>query len=294
MVTSRRERYQNTAGLPAVGHDEGDDDGQGGKGKAAIVTALVIAVLVLVGWGAVKWFGNQAPSVTTIAVPTIEGMKEDVAARTLATNGLRGQKVSAASTSVPEGEVVSQDPGAGTRVPAQSTIKYVVSSGPDTLTVPDMTGFDKDTAREELEKQGFVVAGFTQENTPDQAKDKVTKTEPAAQAVVSKGAKVRIFYATGNVKVPDNLVGQDWALAAVALQKAGLEPRKETVESDKNPDEVLSVEKAGDVVKIGTTVVVKVARTPSQTATVTVTPTPPPTTTTNPPTTPPPTTLTLP
>ena len=157
-------------------------------------------------------------------------------------------------------------------------MKYVVSSGPDTLTVPDVTGFDKDTAREELEKAGFDVVGFTEENTPDQDKNKVTKTEPAAQAVVSKDTKVRIFYATGNVKVPDNLVGQDWALAAVALQNAGLEPRKQAVDSDKNPDEVLSVAKAGDVVKLGTEIVVKVARAPSPTETVTVTP-PPPTTT---------------
>jgi serine/threonine-protein kinase len=93
--------------------------------------------------------------------------------------------------------------------------------------------------------------------------------------------------------VPDDLVGKDWALAAVALQNAGLDPRKQSVDSEKNPDEVLAVDKAGDVVKRGTTIVVKVAKTPTSTATVTVTP-PPPATTTNPPTTPPPTTLTLP
>jgi serine/threonine-protein kinase len=74
----------------------------------------------------------------------------------------------------------------------------------------------------------------------------------------------------------------------VALQNAGLNPVKETVDSDKNPDEVLSVDRAGDVVKIGTQITVKVARTPNQTATVTVTPPPPSTTTTAPGTTTPP------
>jgi serine/threonine-protein kinase len=274
-VTAGRERYENTAGLPAVGHDEGDgDERNGSKGKAVLITGLVIAVLALVGWGAVTWFGNQTPAVTLVSVPTIEGMKEDVAARTLATNNLRGEKSTAASTSVSEGDVISQDPKSGTRVAEQSIVKYVVSTGPENLTVPDVTGFDKDTARAELEKQGFVVSGFQEENTPDQDKNKVTKTDPAAQAVVAKGSKIKIFYATGNVKVPDNLVGQDWALAAVALQKAGLEPRKETVDSDKNPDEVLSVDRAGDVVKLGTPITVKVARTPTPTpSTVTITPT---------------------
>jgi len=291
-VTSRSERYANTAGLPAVGHEELEqDDRKGGTGKAVLITGLVIALLALVGWGGVKWFGNQTPSVTLVAVPTIEGMKEDVAARTLATNNLRGEKSTAASTTVTEGEVISQDPKSGTRIAELSTVKYVVSTGPDNLTVPDVTGFNKDDARTELEKQGFVVSGFQEENTPDQTKNKVTKTEPAAQAVVAKGSKIKIFYATGNVKVPDNLVGQDWALAAVALQNAGLSPVKQTVDSDKNPDEVLSVDRAGDVVKIGTQITVKVARTPSQTATVTVTPPPPSTTTTDPgtTTTPPPT-----
>jgi len=290
-VTSRSARYANTAGLPAVGHDEQDaDDRKGGTGKAVLITGLVIALLALVGWGGVKWFGNQTPDVTLVSVPTIEGMKEDVAARTLATNNLRGEKSTAASTTVTEGDVISQDPKSGTRIAELSVVKYVVSTGPDNLTVPDVTGFNKDDARAELEKQGFVVSGFQEENTPDQDKNKVTKTEPAAQAVVPKGSKIKIFYATGNVKVPDNLVGKDWALAAVALQNAGLNPVKQTVDSDKNPDEVLSVERSGDVVKLGTDITVKVARTPSQTATVTITPPPPPTdTTTDTGTSPPPT-----
>ncbi len=288
-VTSRSERYANTASLPAVGHDELEqDERKGGTGKAVLITGLVIALLALVGWGGVKWFGNQTPSVTLVAVPTVEGMQEDVAARTLATNNLRGEKSTAASTTVTEGEVISQDPKSGTRVAELSTVKYVVSTGPDNLTVPDVTGRNKDEARADLEKAGLVVSGFQEENTPDQDKNKVTKTEPAAQSVVPKGSKIKIFYATGNVKVPDNLVGQDWALAAVALQNAGLNPVKETVDSDKNPDEVLSVDRAGDVVKIGTQITVKVARTPSQTATVTVTPPPPSTTTTAPGTTTPP------
>ena len=83
---------------------------RGGKGRAAFVTVLVLAVLALVGWGAVTWFGNQSPTVKMVAVPTIEGMPEDVAARTLTTNGLRGEKSTAADTTLPVVDAVSQDP----------------------------------------------------------------------------------------------------------------------------------------------------------------------------------------
>ncbi|MEW1952143.1 Stk1 family PASTA domain-containing Ser/Thr kinase [Terrabacter sp. NPDC080008] len=282
-------RYGNTAGLPAVGYAEDEEPrNRGNKGKAAFITLLVIALLALVGWGAVSWFGNQTPAVTMVTVPSIQGMKADDAARTLATNGLRGDKSQAASTTVNEGDVISQDPGSGAQVPENTTVKYVVSSGPDTLTVPDVTGQDKDTARETLTKAGFTVSGFQEVNTPDQGKDKVTKTDPAAQAVVPKGSKIRIFYATGNVKVPDNLVGQDWALAAPALQNAGLSPVKQLVDSQKTEGEVLAVDRAGDVVKQGTQITVQVAKPPEPTPTVAPTPTDttPTTTDTTPPATP--------
>ena len=278
-VTSR---YQNTAGMPAVGHDEAEGREQGGRGRAVLLTILALLLLGLVGWGAVTWFGNQTPAVQMVSVPKLTGLEEAAAAQALANSNLKGEKSSAASTEVPEGKVISQDPKEGTQIAVQSTIKYVVSTGPDSVTVPNVTGFDKEEARAELEKQGFKVSEFREENTPDQAKNKVTKTDPAANETVAKGSSIVIYYATGNVKVPDNLVGQDWALAAVALQNAGLNPKKEAVDSNKNPDEVLEVEKAGQVVKAGSEITVKVAKPPTPPVSTTTITVPPPTTTTEP------------
>ena len=287
-ITSRSDRYRNTAGMPAVGHDESDGpDRRGGKGRAVLFTILALLLLGLIGWGAATWFGNQTPQVQTVAVPQIAGKNEATALQALENANLKGERSTAPSTEVKEGLIVSQDPQAGTQLALQSTVKYVVSSGPDSVAVPDVTGMDKDEARTVLEGDGFKVAEFRQENTTAQDKDKVTKTSPAANASVAKGSSIVIYYATGNVEVPDNLVGQDWALAAVALQNAGLTPKKEAVDSSKTPDEVLAVEKAGEVVKIGTEITVKVAKAPAppvETTTVTV---PPPTTTTTEPTPPP-------
>jgi serine/threonine-protein kinase len=282
-------RYPNTAGMPAIGHDESEGAEQrGGKGRAALITVLVLLLLGLIGWGAVTWFGNQTPPVTMVSVPNLVGMTENDAAQALQANSLKGQKTSAASTDVAKGDVISQDPKSGTQLAAQSTVQYVVSTGPDSVTVPNVVGFNKDDARAELEKAGLKVSEFRQENTVDQPKDKVTKTDPVGNTTVARGSSVVIYYATGNVKVPDDLVGQDWALAAVALQNAGLNPKKEAVVSDHNPDEVLEVEKAGQVVKVGTEITVKVAKPPTPPAsTTTVTVSPPPTTTgglTSPPT----------
>ena len=96
----RSERYANTAGLPAVGHDEADDDEEGRQGHGrAHHGARHSPCSALVGWGAVTWFSNQTP-----AVPHGRRARRSRACRRtspprrLPTNNLRGEKSTAAST----------------------------------------------------------------------------------------------------------------------------------------------------------------------------------------------------
>jgi serine/threonine-protein kinase len=267
-------------GLPPVGHDE-DEERQGNGRRTAFIVVLALLLLGLIGWGAATWFDNQTPEVVNVAVPRITGMDEETALSTLRTANLQGQKSTAASTAVAEGDVIAQDPAAGTQVVENSTIRFVVSRGPDNGAVPDVTGFDKNEAQKALEDAGFKVSDFVQENTPDQPKDKVTKTEPPANSQVAQGSSIKVYYATGNVQVPEGLVGRDWAIAASTLNDAGVNPVREDVESDKTPGTVLEVAREGAVVKAGTDIKVKVAKaraTPPTTVTQTVT-APPPTTT---------------
>ena len=93
--------------------------------------------------------------------------------------------------------------------------------------------------------------------------------------------------ATGNVQVPDDLVGGDFSVAAVRLSDLKLKYTRVDAASDKPSNEVLEVQNAGKVVKIGSTIEVKVAAaptTPPTTVTTTVTQPPPdPGTATTPP-----------
>ncbi len=257
-----------------------------GSGKrTALIAVLALLVLGLIGWGAATWFGNQTTEVVNVSVPRITGMDEETALSTLRTANLQGQKSTAASTTVPEGDVISQDPAAGTQVAESSTIRFVVSRGPDNGAVPDVTGFDKNDAQKALEDAGFKVSDFVEENSPDQTKDKVTKTDPPANSQLAQGSSIKVFYATGNVQVPEGLVGRDWAVAASTLNDAGVNPVREDVESDKTPGTVLEVAREGAVVKAGSDIAVKVAKakaTPIPTVTVTKTETAPPPTTTEP------------
>jgi eukaryotic-like serine/threonine-protein kinase len=265
---------------------DGRDDDQGGSGRrTALIALLALLVLGLIGWGAATWFSNQTTEIVNVSVPRITGMDEETAVSTLRTANLQGQKSTAASTTVREGDVISQDPAAGTQVAESSTIRFVVSRGPDNGAVPDVTGFPKNDAQKALEDAGFKVSDFVEENSPDQTKDKVTKTDPPANSQLAQGSSIKVFYATGNVQVPEGLVGRDWAIAASTLNDAGVNPVREDVESDKTPGTVLEVAREGAVVKAGSDIAVKVAKakaTPVPTVTVTKTETAPAPTTTEP------------
>ena len=58
---------------------------------------------------------------------------------------------------VPEGEVISQDPEPGAESTRNSVVELVISSGPASHTVPDVTGRSSEQARERLEELGFDV-----------------------------------------------------------------------------------------------------------------------------------------
>ncbi|MCU1536310.1 MAG: serine/threonine protein kinase with sensor(s), partial [Humibacillus sp.] len=281
--------------------DPRDDEQRGGNGRrGALIAILALVVLGLIGWGAVSYFGQQ-PETVTVSVPRITGLTEQTALRALRTANLQGQQSADASTTVAKGSVISQDPAAGARANEGDTIQFVVSTGPDNGAVPDVTGADKEAARKTLEDAGFTVSKFVEENSPDQAKDKVTKTDPPGNAQAAQGSAITVYYATGNVTVPKGLVGRDYAVVAPALADAGVNPVSQQVDSDKAPGTVLEVAKEGAVVKAGTDITVKVARAPSQppqtvtqttTQTQSITVTPPPVTETAPTPTPTPTTPT--
>lgn len=263
VITSRRQRYENTAGMPAVGHDEVEDRQQrGGAGRAALVTLLVLAVLGLIGWGAATWFGNQETPVAMTTVPNLRGLDEPAVERALAQRGLQGNR-SEASNEMEAGKVFEQSPPAGEAVQAGTVVRYTVSTGPASITIPDVRNFDRDDAEKALADAGLTNVGVETKDDPDTAKDKVIETNPPIGTEVGRDTTVTLVVGSGKTVVPDDQVGRDWSLASNALANAGLNPKRVDVESDKTPGTVLSVAKEGEKVDIGTEIKVEVATSPA-------------------------------
>ena len=112
---------------------------------------------------------------------------------------LRGIGLSVLITKVasdePVGTVLRQLPRAGAEVREGARVTVTVSSGPAELDVPDVTGLDEASAREQLEAAGFEVEA-TDESTTDPAQDGlVVRQSPSGATALPKGGVVTIVVA---------------------------------------------------------------------------------------------------
>jgi len=90
-----------------------------------------------------------------VDVPDLRNDSGDHAVATLHGLGLEASVSKDYSDTVPQGQVVSQDPGGGTTVGKGSTVSLVVSRGPQLFEVPDVRGQQADQAVQTLKSDGF-------------------------------------------------------------------------------------------------------------------------------------------
>lgn len=97
-----------------------------------------------------------------VAMPDIEGLKWNKAKAMLDEAKLKVTMKEEYSSTVDKGHVISASLKAGAQIHWNDTVTVVVSKGPETVTVPDVTGMDFTRARSVLEDMGFTVV---QKNT---------------------------------------------------------------------------------------------------------------------------------
>jgi serine/threonine-protein kinase len=130
-----------------------------------------------------------------------------------------GDTTDQASSDVEEGEVIETDPPVGQRVDEGSTVNLVVSSGPDTVEVPNLAGYTYDRAKEALQGLGLKVDKQMQDS--DEPRDQVLNTDPFSGSEVEAGSTVALIVSKGQVTVP-NLVGRNLDDAKTMLDDLGL------------------------------------------------------------------------
>ncbi|MGH3096291.1 MAG: Stk1 family PASTA domain-containing Ser/Thr kinase [Streptosporangiales bacterium] len=92
-----------------------------------------------------------------VNVPALAGLTAAAAKGAVEKQGLAFASTQAYSKTVPEGEIIGQQPGAGSDVKRGSTVTVTVSQGPPIVDVPDVKGQPLGKAKKALKDAGFKV-----------------------------------------------------------------------------------------------------------------------------------------
>ena len=136
-------------------------------------------------------------------------------------NLARGKVTEKYDEKVPEGQVISSKPQAGSAQKPGTKVALVVSQGREPIDVPDYTGEDATEAARALADLGLEVDATTQENSDTVAKGAVISQDPRG-GTLYKGDTVTLVVSKGPVLVEvPNVVGQQTQQARAALEAAG-------------------------------------------------------------------------
>jgi beta-lactam-binding protein with PASTA domain len=123
--------------------------------------------------------------------------------------------------SVPDGQVITAEPGPGASLKKGTAVEMTVSKGRKPIEVPDQTGKDATAATRALEKLGLEVDAKEQQNSDTVPKGSVISQSPR-DGTLFKGDTVTLVVSKGPVLVDvPNVVGQQVDQARQALEAAG-------------------------------------------------------------------------
>ena len=231
-----------------VDDDDEDDDVNpkleklmsiGGVLAAILIVFIVIFLIVKLsgcfgsGGTTEKEEATEVPETTIEAtaevradnrVPDVVGLQLDAVQSQLEELGLAVVVNEEASDEVEAGYIISQDIEEDTVIEDGMIITLTVSSGVQTVKVPDVTNQKADNAISALEAQGFRTSK-EYEYSDTVTEGNVVKTNPTAGSDAVKGETIVVYISQGpedtTVEVP-KLLGLTKAQAKKELEKAGL------------------------------------------------------------------------
>jgi eukaryotic-like serine/threonine-protein kinase len=206
-----------TGAIPPYDYGPEDESLRGGRKRWPWVVAALLAVAVIAGliWG----FNYVSSSGGNNAVPNVVGLSKAAAENAIVKANLVPDAVNQASGSVPKGDVISTNPPFGTKLSKDATVKLFVSTGPASVTVPNVVGLSETTATNDLEAKGFSVNEKASPNSTEPA-NQVVKQTPGQGTPATKGSTVTIYVSGGGSRVP-GVIGDTQSQATATLENEG-------------------------------------------------------------------------
>ncbi|MBS9336225.1 Stk1 family PASTA domain-containing Ser/Thr kinase [Fructobacillus papyrifericola] len=164
----------------------------------------VLALILLVFAGAAGAYAYARNMYT--AVPDVANMTESNAKSKLEDAGLSVSSTSSTSSkSIDKGDVIKVVPGVGRSVKKGSSVKLVVSSGTDTVSISDYTGWDYSKAANQLTSKGITVKKKTEDSTTVPSGQVISQSVDAGSEVDPGDTTITLTVSTGpkSLTLPD-------------------------------------------------------------------------------------------
>jgi beta-lactam-binding protein with PASTA domain/predicted Ser/Thr protein kinase len=239
----------------------GDEDGGGGaKWWIGLLVGLLVAGAIVAG---LLLTGKDK-----VQVPNMVGNPQAEAEIVLKRAGFSTDVTEHESPDKPKGTVTGQDPAGGSRVAKGSIVTLIVSSGPGSSVVPDLTNQPLSAARKKLTDLGFTTTE-ERETSDTVTENHVIETRPTVGTSMDKGSSVTIVVSSGKQRVTvPKVTGLDQDEARSTLEALGFQVTttpKET--ADQDPGTVLTqAPAASSKAAKGATVTLTVAKAPPEVA----------------------------
>ena len=159
-----------------------------------------------------------------MTVPNVEGLTKDAATTAITAAKLTvGTVTQQSSNTVATGNVISQDPASGSSVEQGSPVNFVISSGPQMVTVPKVEGLTQAAATTAIRAANLTGGTVTQQSSNTVATGNVISQDPASGNSVAQGSPVNLVISSGPqmVTVP-NVEGLTQEAATTAITAAKL------------------------------------------------------------------------
>jgi eukaryotic-like serine/threonine-protein kinase len=194
--------------------------------------------------GTVKVIISSGEDITAIDIPDLTGLEVEKAKGILAEMGLKAGTISyVSSEEFEENTVISQDPPKGSSAVQEEAIDLEVSSGPETIIVPNIIGLDFAYASRYLESLGInITTGMAPINEKAGRAGIVVSAEPAPGTAVKKDTVVKILVSVaGPLNEIPSLEDMDVQQAGALLDSLGIIYEELYIEPDYSfqKDEVL-------------------------------------------------------
>jgi hypothetical protein len=144
---------------------------------------------------------SSSPGPQTVNVPNVVAQTQATAQSQITGAGLTvGAVTTQPSATAPVNTVLSQSPTGGTQVAAGSAVNLVVSSGPQTVGVPNLVGQTRSAAQTLITNAGLAVGAVTIQPSATAPINTVISQSPTGGSQVAAGSAVNLVVSSGHAR----------------------------------------------------------------------------------------------